>query len=171
MALSTVNTRIDYITRTPPPRPPASAEIEAIRKVFGTGKNAAYFGDKALTGTRSRAGVQEDLFAFDDNNRFSICESAHITSFYPVFADMPIVRKRIDNARWHGDVEFLRLRRHQPTLVSADGCVILSASEYFRLPSRPGLSGHHVLPRTVCAAWMSGNKRADERESMATMQI
>ncbi|MEA2881876.1 MAG: 3-oxoacyl-[acyl-carrier-protein] synthase, partial [Bradyrhizobium sp.] len=28
-----------------------------------------------------------------------ICESAHITELDPAFADMPIVRKRIDNAK------------------------------------------------------------------------
>jgi 3-oxoacyl-[acyl-carrier-protein] synthase-1 len=32
------------------------------------------------------------------NNGF-ICESANITEIDPAFADMPIVRKRIDNAK------------------------------------------------------------------------
>jgi len=32
------------------------------------------------------------------NNGF-VCESAHITELDPLFADMPIVRKRIDNAK------------------------------------------------------------------------
>ena len=32
------------------------------------------------------------------NNDF-ICESAHIDELDPAFADMPIVRKRIDNAK------------------------------------------------------------------------
>ncbi len=32
------------------------------------------------------------------NNDF-VCESAHIEELDPAFADMPIVRKRIDNAK------------------------------------------------------------------------
>ncbi len=45
------------------------------------------------------------------NNGF-ICESAHITELDPVFADMPIVRKRIDNAKL-GTVLSNSIRRHQ----------------------------------------------------------
>src|SRR5262252_3070780 len=102
MALSTVNTGIDYInphaTATPAGDPP---EIEAIRKVFGTGEKCPPIAaTKALTGhSLGATGVQETIYSLLMMNNGFICESAHITELDPVFADMPIVRKRIDNAR------------------------------------------------------------------------
>src|SRR5580704_13264462 len=102
MAMSTVKTRIDYInphaTSTPAGDPP---EIEAIRKVFGTGdKCPPISATKALTGhSLGATGVQEAIYSLMMMNNGFICESAHITELDPVFADMPIVRKRIDNAR------------------------------------------------------------------------
>ncbi len=102
MAMSTVDTRIDYInphaTSTPAGDPP---EIEAIRKVFGTGdKCPPISATKALTGhSLGATGVQEAIYSLLMMNNGFICESAHITELDPVFADMPIVRKRIDNAK------------------------------------------------------------------------
>jgi len=102
MAMSTVNTKVDYInphaTSTPAGDPP---EIEAIRKVFGTGdKCPPISATKALTGhSLGATGVQEAIYSLLMMNNGFICESAHITELDPVFADMPIVRKRIDNAR------------------------------------------------------------------------
>jgi 3-oxoacyl-[acyl-carrier-protein] synthase-1 len=102
MALSTVNTKIDYInphaTSTPAGDPP---EIEAIRKVFGAGENCPPIAaTKALTGhSLGATGVQEAIYSLLMMNNGFICESAHITELDPAFADMPIVRKRIDNAR------------------------------------------------------------------------
>ena len=102
MAMSTVNTPIDYInphaTSTPAGDPP---EIEAIRKVFGTGEKCPPISaTKALTGhSLGATGVQEAIYSLLMMNNGFICESANITELDPVFADMPIVRKRIDNAR------------------------------------------------------------------------
>ena len=102
MAISTVNTLIDYInphaTSTPAGDPP---EIEAIRKVFGTGEKCPPISaTKALTGhSLGATGVQETIYSLLMLNNGFICESANITELDPVFADMPIVRKRIDNAR------------------------------------------------------------------------
>jgi len=102
MAMSTVDTPVDYInphaTSTPAGDPP---EIEAIRKVFGTGdKCPPISATKALTGhSLGATGVQEAIYSLLMLNNGFICESAHITELDPVFADMPIVRKRIDNAR------------------------------------------------------------------------
>jgi 3-oxoacyl-[acyl-carrier-protein] synthase I len=102
MALATVNTKIDYInphaTSTPAGDPP---EIEAIRKVFGTGEKCPPIAaTKALTGhSLGATGVQEAIYSLLMMNNGFICESAHITELDPVFADMPIVRKRIDNAK------------------------------------------------------------------------
>ena len=44
-------------------------------------------------------GAQEAIYSLLMMNNGFICESANITELDPVFADMPIVRKRIDNAR------------------------------------------------------------------------
>jgi len=102
MAMSTVNTKIDYInphaTSTPAGDPP---EIEAIRKVFGTGEKCPPISaTKALTGhSLGATGVQEAIYSLLMMNNGFICESAHITELDPVFADMPIVRKRIDNVK------------------------------------------------------------------------
>ena len=101
-ALSTVKGKVDYInphaTSTPAGDPP---EIEAIRKVFGTGEKCPPIAaTKALTGhSLGATGVQEAIYSLLMMNNGFICESAHITELDPVFADMPIVRKRIDNAK------------------------------------------------------------------------
>src|SRR5579863_9785855 len=102
MAMATVDSKVDYInphaTSTPAGDPP---EIEAIRKVFGTGdKCPPISATKALTGhSLGATGVQEAIYSLLMMNNGFICESAHITELDPVFADMPIVRKRIDNAK------------------------------------------------------------------------
>src|SRR4026209_651191 len=102
MALETVKTPIDYInphaTSTPAGDPP---EIEAIRKVFGTGDQCPpTSATKALTGhSLGATGVQESIYSLLMMNKGFIGESANITELDPVFADMPIVRKRIDNAK------------------------------------------------------------------------
>jgi len=102
MAMATVNTKVDYInphaTSTPMGDPP---EMEAIRRVFGAGdKCPPISATKALTGhSLGATGVQEAIYSLLMMNNGFICESAHITELDPVFSDMPIVRKRIDNAR------------------------------------------------------------------------
>jgi 3-oxoacyl-[acyl-carrier-protein] synthase-1 len=102
MALSTVKTPIDYInphaTSTPAGDPP---EINAIRNIFGAGdKCPPIAATKALTGhSLGATGVQEAIYSLLMMNNGFICESANIKELDPVFADMPIVRKRIDNAR------------------------------------------------------------------------
>lgn len=102
MALASVKTPIDYInphaTSTPAGDPP---EIEAIRKVFGSGERCPPISaTKALTGhSLGATGVQEAIYSLLMMRNGFICESAHIGELDPVFADMPIVRKRIDQAR------------------------------------------------------------------------
>src|SRR3569833_2825489 len=83
---------------TPAADPP---EIEAIRKVFGTGEKCPPISaTKALTGhSLGATGVQEAIYSLLMMKNGFICESANITELDPAFADMPIVRKRIDNAR------------------------------------------------------------------------
>jgi 3-oxoacyl-[acyl-carrier-protein] synthase-1 len=101
MALATVKTKIDYInphaTSTPAGDPP---EIQAIRNVFGTGDTCPPISaTKSLTGhSLGATGVQEAIYSLLMMNNGFICESANIQELDPVFADMPIVRKRLDNA-------------------------------------------------------------------------
>src|SRR6266481_5707882 len=78
MAMSTVKTKVDYIN-------PHATSTSAT---------------KALTGhSLGATGVQEAIYSLLMMNNGFICESAHIQELDPVFADMPIVRKRIDNAK------------------------------------------------------------------------
>jgi 3-oxoacyl-[acyl-carrier-protein] synthase-1 len=103
MALATTGgIKIDYInphaTSTPAGDPP---EMQAIRNVFGVGdKCPPISATKALTGhSLGATGVQEAIYSLLMMQNGFICESANITELDPVFADMPIVRKRIDNAK------------------------------------------------------------------------
>ena len=102
MAMATVKGPVDYInphaTSTPAGDPP---EIQAIRNVFGTGdKCPPISATKALTGhSLGATGVQEAIYSLLMMKNGFICESANIQELDPVFADMPIVRKRVDNAK------------------------------------------------------------------------
>jgi 3-oxoacyl-[acyl-carrier-protein] synthase-1 len=74
-------------------------EIEAIRAVFGD-KVPPISSTKSLTGhSLGAVGVQEAIYAILMMKNNFICESAHIEELDPEFADVPIVRKRIDNAK------------------------------------------------------------------------
>src|SRR2546430_5580795 len=93
MAMSTVKTKVDYInphaTSTPAGDPP---EIEAIRKVFGTGdKCPPISATKALTGhSLGATGVQEAIYSLLMMQNGFVCQSAHITELDPVVSDIPI---------------------------------------------------------------------------------
>jgi len=103
MALATTGgIKIDYInphaTSTPAGDPP---EINALRNVFGAGEKCPPISaTKALTGhSLGATGVQEAIYSLLMMQNGFICESANITELDPAFADMPIVRKRIDTAK------------------------------------------------------------------------
>ena len=100
-ALATVKGKVDYINPHATATPVGDAkEIEAIREVFGAGDKAPPISaTKSLTGhSLGATGVQEAIYSLLMLNNDFICESAHIDELDPAFADMPIVRKRIDNA-------------------------------------------------------------------------
>ena len=102
MAMSTVKTKVDYINPHATSTPVGDAkEIEAIRAVFGSGEKCPPIsGTKSLTGhSLGATGVQEAIYSLLMMNNGFICESAHIDELDPDFEDMPIVRKRIDDAR------------------------------------------------------------------------
>ena len=100
MALETVNDPIDYINPHGTSTPIGDLkEIEAIREVFGD-KSPPISGTKSLTGhSLGATGVQEAIYSLLMMNNDFICESAHITELDPAFADMNIVRKRIDGVK------------------------------------------------------------------------
>jgi 3-oxoacyl-[acyl-carrier-protein] synthase-1 len=93
-----VGHKIDYINPHGTGTPIGDLrEIEAIRTVFGADvpKIAA---TKPLTGHSLGAiGVQEAIFSLLMMNNGFICESANIEELDPAFADVPIVRERMDN--------------------------------------------------------------------------
>jgi 3-oxoacyl-[acyl-carrier-protein] synthase-1 len=100
MALATVGEKIDYInphaTSTPAGDGP---EIDAIRRVFGgSDKSPPISATKSLTGhSLGATGVQEAIYSLLMMNNGFISESANIDEIDPAFADMPIVRERIDD--------------------------------------------------------------------------
>ncbi|PYE34928.1 3-oxoacyl-[acyl-carrier-protein] synthase I [Rhizobium sp. PP-F2F-G38] len=99
-ALATVKTEIDYINTHGTSTPVGdSKEIGAIREVFGT-KIPPVQSTKSLTGhSLGAAGVQESIYALLMMQERFIGESAHITEMDPEFDGVPIVRKRIDDAK------------------------------------------------------------------------
>ena len=68
--------------------------------MFGAGdKCPPISATKSLTGhSLGATGVQEAIYSLLMMNNGFICESANIEELDPAFADMPIVRERIDNA-------------------------------------------------------------------------
>jgi 3-oxoacyl-[acyl-carrier-protein] synthase-1 len=102
MAMATVKTPVDYINPHATSTPVGDIkEIEAIREVFGSGERCpAISATKSLTGhSLGATGVQETIYSLLMMNNGFICESANIEELDPEFADMPIVRKRIDDAK------------------------------------------------------------------------
>jgi len=99
-ALATVKTPIDYINPHATSTPIGDLkEIEAIRAVFGD-RIPAISATKSLSGhSLGAAGVQEAIYSLLMMQHGFIAESANITEIDPAFADMPILRKRQDNAQ------------------------------------------------------------------------
>jgi|SRR5580658_2140070 len=71
-------------------------EMEAVRAVFGTGP-PLISSTKSLTGhSLGAAGAQEAIYCMLMMQNGFVAESAHIDNLDPAFADLPIVRERID---------------------------------------------------------------------------
>ncbi|HWJ73999.1 MAG TPA: beta-ketoacyl-ACP synthase I [Kaistia sp.] len=94
--------KVDYINPHATSTPVGDLkEMEAIREVFGSGDACPPISaTKSLTGhSQGATGVHEAIYSLLMlNNRF-ITKSAHIDELDPAFADMPIVRERIDDAK------------------------------------------------------------------------
>jgi 3-oxoacyl-[acyl-carrier-protein] synthase-1 len=98
MALSTVREKVDYINPHATSTPIGDKiEIDAIREVFP--KDCPLIsGTKSLTGhSLGATGVHEAIYSLLMMNNGFIAESANISELDPEFADMPIVRERMDN--------------------------------------------------------------------------
>jgi len=99
-ALATVKQPVDYINTHGTSTPVGdSKEMGAIREVFGD-KMPYITSTKSLTGhSLGAAGVQESIYSILMMQGRFIGESAHIDTLDPEFEGMPIVRKRIDDAK------------------------------------------------------------------------
>ncbi|MFD1988220.1 beta-ketoacyl-ACP synthase I [Mesorhizobium newzealandense] len=99
-AMATVSAPVDYINTHGTSTPVGdSKEMGAIREVFGE-KMPYITSTKSLTGhSLGAAGVQESIYSILMMQGGFIGESAHIETLDPEFEGMPIVRKRIDNAK------------------------------------------------------------------------
>ena len=100
MALATVEGTVDYVNTHGTSTPVGdSREIGAIREVFGD-KIPHVASTKSLTGhSLGATGVQESIYSLLMMKEGFIAESAHIETLDPEFDGVPIVRKRIDNAK------------------------------------------------------------------------
>lgn len=98
-ALKNVRGKVDYINPHATSTPIGDKkEIEAIREVFGR-DIPPISATKSLTGhSLGATGVQEAIYSILMMRSGFICESANIEELDPEFADVPIVRQRIDNA-------------------------------------------------------------------------
>ena len=98
-ALATVDGSVDYINAHGTSTPIGDTrELEAIREVFGD-KIPPISATKSLTGhALGAAGVNEAIYCLLMMEADFICESVNIETIDPAAADMPIARKRIDNA-------------------------------------------------------------------------
>jgi 3-oxoacyl-[acyl-carrier-protein] synthase I len=99
-ALATVKPPIDYINPHATSTPIGDLkEIEALRQVFGSGERCPPISaTKSLTGhSQGATGAHEAIYSLLMMRNGFVCESAHIDEIDPAFADMPIVRSRLDN--------------------------------------------------------------------------
>jgi 3-oxoacyl-[acyl-carrier-protein] synthase-1 len=91
------NRRIDYLNPHGTGTPVGDVkEMEAVRAVFGD-HAPLISSTKSLTGhSLGAAGAQEAIYSILMLNNGFAAESAHIENLDPVFADLPIVRARVD---------------------------------------------------------------------------
>jgi 3-oxoacyl-[acyl-carrier-protein] synthase-1 len=99
-ALSTVKNRVDYVNTHGTSTPVGDQkEVGALRTVFADDMPHIQ-STKSLTGhSLGAAGVQEAIYSILMMQERFIGESAHIQTLDPEFEGVPIVRKRIDNAK------------------------------------------------------------------------
>jgi 3-oxoacyl-[acyl-carrier-protein] synthase-1 len=97
LAMQGLNRPIDYLNPHGTGTPIGDLkEMEAVRAVFGE-QVPLISSTKALTGhSLGAAGAQEAIYCLLMMNNGFVAESAHIDELDPAFADLPIVRKRVE---------------------------------------------------------------------------
>jgi 3-oxoacyl-[acyl-carrier-protein] synthase-1 len=100
LALETVRQPVDYINTHGTSTPIGDQkETDAIRGVF-KGRIPPFSSTKSLTGhSLGATGAQETIYSLIMMRDRFLAASAHIDEIEPAFADLPIIRKRIDNAK------------------------------------------------------------------------
>ena len=99
-ALKTVKQPVDYVNTHGTSTPVGDQkETAALRDVFGA-KIPPFSSTKSLTGhSLGAVGAQETIYSLIMMRDRFLCKSAHIEEIDPEFADLPIVRERVDNAK------------------------------------------------------------------------
>lgn len=99
-ALETVRKPIDYVNPHGTSTPVGDKkETEAIREVFGA-EIPPFSSTKSLTGhSLGAVGAQETIYGLIMMRERFLAASAHIENIDPEFADLPIIRERIDDAK------------------------------------------------------------------------
>ena len=99
-ALKTHGGSVDYINTHGTSTPVGDQrETAAIREVFGD-NIPSFSSTKSLTGhSLGATGAQETIYSMLMMENEFLTASAHIEEIDPEFADLPIVRERVDNAK------------------------------------------------------------------------
>ena len=99
-ALETVRRPIDYVNPHGTSTPVGDQkETAAIREVFGS-EIPPFSSTKSLTGhSLGAVGAQELVYGLIMMRDKFLAASAHIENIDPEFADLPIIRERVDNAK------------------------------------------------------------------------
>ncbi len=100
LALEKVRQPVDYINTHGTSTPIGDQkETEAIREVFGR-RIPPFSSTKSLTGhSLGATGAQETIYSLLMMKHRFLAASAHIEEIDPAFADLPIIRKRTDDAK------------------------------------------------------------------------
>ncbi len=100
LAMQGLDCDIDYINPHATSTPIGDIrEVEAMREVFGD-RMPPISATKSLTGhSLGAAGVQEAIYSLLMMKNGFIAASANIEELDPAFADVPIIRERVDNAQ------------------------------------------------------------------------
>ncbi|MDX2238253.1 MAG: beta-ketoacyl-ACP synthase I [Hyphomonadaceae bacterium] len=95
MAIKTLDRKVDYLNPHATSTPIGDVkEMEAVREVFRD-DIPLISATKSLTGhSLGATGAQEAIYSILMMNEGFVCESAHIDTLDPAFADLPIARER-----------------------------------------------------------------------------
>jgi 3-oxoacyl-[acyl-carrier-protein] synthase-1 len=100
-AIAALKGSVDYINTHGTSTPVGdTAELKAMREVFGEGKVPKFSSTKSLTGhSLGATGVQEAIYSLLMMKHGFICASANVETPDPELGSLPLVTKRIDNVK------------------------------------------------------------------------